>query len=334
MFGLRVISIVLWTITGLMALSAVILAMTDGLRGERKIVLLCVAGLFGAFAWGMNKRRPWAWEGVVTVALVLVCISPLMFASASSASNPGPVYAIVGLCVGCVTLAGSYLILPRVRAAFPRASTEKHVWLRLIAAQFVLSALLYLVRLSGDSETVFGFRITGVWFRLYTGAWGSLSLLVGINLYRKLEWARRWAIGIIGFGIAQSVFWAANEPVLRSQSSIARMVAATLMSLLGIAGAAYLQIHRKAFISAPGDAREVRRVVGAALPVPSGNLRIGTQRPRAIYCSVRRMRGDDLLRRSTLHDPRIDCAQRIEAARPRTTIAVAHSRRHEKAEER
>src|SRR5262249_52002941 len=77
------------------------------------------------------------------------------------------------------------------------------------------------------------------------------------------------------------------------------------------------------------SADEVRGLVDAAAAGVGGDLRIRTQRTRAIDGAAGPMRRDDAYWRLALLDPLLDGARRVESVGSFAAAAMPHARRHE-----
>jgi len=80
-------------------------------------------------------------------------------------------------------------------------------------------------------------------------------------------------------------------------------------------------------------AREALLVGDVPLAVVLRDLRIGTERTRAIDVAARRVRRDDSRRRNAALDPRFEGAERVKGVRPCAASAVAHAGSREEPEE-
>src|SRR6266567_5648537 len=82
-----------------------------------------------------------------------------------------------------------------------------------------------------------------------------------------------------------------------------------------------------------GSTYKARGRVSTAGAFPDSDERVGTQRPRPVYRTARKVRRDDQLGRPRLLHPLLDGPHHVETAGPFSASTVSHSRHHEETRE-
>src|SRR6266850_8534291 len=102
-------------------------------------------------------------------------------------------------------------------------------------------------------------------------------------------------------------------------------IAATTPRTTPATSAIAMRARCPVMVSSARLAREVRSLVGAAASLIDGNLRVRTERTRAVRFSVAHLRRDDRVGRLALLHPLLERADHVERVRSLAAAAVAHA---------
>lgn len=198
------------------------------------VLILAVAGWGIVTAFGLHRLRQWARFSILIYGgamafvgffslLVMIVLLSVGLMGASAAHSPYPantkaileaVMAVILLFYAAMTAIGVWWLVyfnrKTVRAAFAGADAvreSRRPFLVAIFAGFMIvgAPACLAMALIPLPAALFGLAVHG-WpkFAFYTLC-GGANLAAGVGLWRMKEWARRLALGILGFGAANSV---------------------------------------------------------------------------------------------------------------------------------
>jgi len=221
---------------------------------------ICIATAVLVFGYGLQTRVPWAWEGTINLAWLLILgglLLPLAMIDAHEITSTIAGGAILGgLVIGAGLGVITVLAQPNVRRAFEWSGLSglraPSIWIRLIAMGDVSASLFEISNLlRSRPRLVFGFAMTGVPLIMYRVALAGLFVYVGQGLYRLNSSVRRLAIGFSIYMVAEILVWSIVTPTPQGGFSFMRAAGCLIGAALSGLIVWYLAGQRQFFSNQP-----------------------------------------------------------------------------------